>query len=143
MPQYPRSAYDPTLGLVYFARMLDKLRLHAAKQMPVDYHANLGKGMDGRMCRHLRVDYEKLCHRVLSNTDDADETILEWCYNEGRALDDQDVLVWNCFATKRGWKDDDGASEFFQEIKAKNGFADRDDIQTFFELFEVEEKRKP
>lgn len=27
---YPRSAYDQVGGIVYFARMLDKIRLHAA-----------------------------------------------------------------------------------------------------------------
>jgi len=139
---YPRSAYDPTSGLVYFARMLDKIRLHAADELPPDYHPNLGTGMDGRMCRYLHVEYEKLRHRVLSETDDADETILEWCFTHGRPLEEQDILIWNSFASKRGWRDDDGASEYLKKIKADCGLANRDDIQTFFELFEVDEKRK-
>jgi hypothetical protein len=29
-PQVPRSAFDLTGGIVYFARMLDKIRLQAA-----------------------------------------------------------------------------------------------------------------
>jgi hypothetical protein len=142
MSQYPRGAYDPTTSLVYFARMLDKIRLRAADQLPPDYHGNLGVGMDGRMCRYLHVEYEKLRHRVLAGPEDADETILEWCFTHGRRLDEQDILIWNSFASKRGWRDDDGASEFLKQIKVESGLGDRDDILTFFEFFEVDEKRK-
>ena len=52
----PRSPYDLTGGLVYFARMLHKIRLHNAKQLPTDYHEHLGKGMDGRCCRFLGIE---------------------------------------------------------------------------------------
>ena len=45
-------------GLVYFGRMLDKIRLHAAGQLPAAYQANLGDAqtyvLDGRCCRFLR-----------------------------------------------------------------------------------------
>lgn len=142
MAQYPRSSYDLTAGLVYFARMLDKLRLHAAKQLPADYHENLGKGFDGRMCRFLNVNYERLCHYALSNPDASDETVLEWCAEQGRRLNEVDVLVWNGFATKRGWRDEDGASEYLAKAKADAGLAEREDIQTMFEFFEVDEKRR-
>ncbi len=33
----PCSDYQKTRGLIYFARMLDKIRLHAAGQLPPDY----------------------------------------------------------------------------------------------------------
>ncbi len=42
MIQYPRSAYDKVGGIVYFARMLDKIRLKATEKHPTDYHKNLG-----------------------------------------------------------------------------------------------------
>ena len=42
----PRSAYDRVGGLVYFARMLDKIRLHRDGQLRTDFHANLGAGFD-------------------------------------------------------------------------------------------------
>lgn len=45
-------------GLVYFGRMLDKIRLLAEGSLPEDYHPNLGKGFDGACCRFLRVAYE-------------------------------------------------------------------------------------
>ena len=57
MPHVPglRSCYDKVGRLVYFGRMLDKLRLHAAGNLPADYHNNLGDShqfvLDGRCCR--------------------------------------------------------------------------------------------
>ena len=33
-------------GLVYFGRMLDKIRSHAKGELPADYRPNLGKGFD-------------------------------------------------------------------------------------------------
>ena len=35
-----RSSYDKVGGIVYFGRMLDKIRLNAADKLPKDY--NLG-----------------------------------------------------------------------------------------------------
>jgi len=41
-----RSPSEKVGGLFYFGRMLDKIRLHAKGELPLDYHANLGKGFD-------------------------------------------------------------------------------------------------
>jgi hypothetical protein len=50
-----RSAYDKVGRLVFFGRMLDKIRLHAAGRLPPDYVANLGEVrptvFDARCCR--------------------------------------------------------------------------------------------
>src|SRR3954471_422609 len=62
-----RSPYKKVGRLVYFGRMLDKIRLHAAGKLPgADYSANLGKGFDARCCSFLRIDYEDLKTRVLA-----------------------------------------------------------------------------
>lgn len=37
-----RSPYAKVGRLVYFGRMLDKIRLYAAGQLPAEYVANLG-----------------------------------------------------------------------------------------------------
>jgi gluconokinase len=138
--QYPRSAYDVTGGIVYFARMLDKIRLHDAGRLPADYHENLGTGFDGRMCGYLQVHYPQLCQRVREGRNDSDETILEWCYEQGRRLEDLDRLIWNGFAAKRGWRDAENVRKFLEESKASCGLVGRDDVQTFFGLFDAEER---
>lgn len=138
---FPRSAYDLTSGLSYFARMCHKVRLHAAGELPEDYHNNLGKGFDDRMCRYLNVTYPALRDRVLAGG--TDEEILEWCYTNGLRLNDMHLQVWNTFARKRGWRDDDGGTEFLAKFKASSNLSDRDDLQTMFDYYDVDEKRKP
>ena len=138
----PRSAFDRTGGLVYFARMLDKIRLHAAGRLREDYHANLGGGFDGRCCRFLEVEYELLKQRVLSGG--TDEEIFEWCGAQGHRLNAEQVFVWNKFMLKRGWRDeDDGSTQELEAYKAASGLAHRTDLITFFDYYEVDEGRKP
>ena len=71
---YPRSAFDKVGGLIYFPRMLDKIRLHAAGKLTTDYRENLGNGFDGRCTRFLKVAYPALRERVLQGG--TDEEIL-------------------------------------------------------------------
>ena len=51
------------------------------------------------------------------------------------------ILVWNSFLVKRGWRDD-GAPGLAVE-KELSGFANRDDIQTYVDLHDVDEGRTP
>jgi hypothetical protein len=135
----PRSPYDPVSGAVYFARMLDKVRLRASNTLHEDYHSNMGTGMDGRMCRFLRVDFEALSREVRAGK--SDDEAWEWCMQNGRRFNADDVEIWNGFVSKRGWND--GATKSLEEAKAKSGLAGRDDLRTYFEYYEVDEGRRP
>ena len=128
-----RSSYDLVGGVVFFGRMLDKVRLHAEGRLPAGY--NRGFGFDGRTCRFLRIDYEKLVSRVLQRG--TDEDILEWCYQQGYRPSEEEIFVWNAFMTKRGWRDD--VSEWLVEQKQSRGFEHRDDIQTAFDFHVADE----
>jgi len=137
----PRSAYDQTGGIVYFARMLDKIRLYGAGALRADFHANLGSSLDGRCCRFLGIDYAVLRDRVLQGG--TDDEVLAWCFACGNRPNDEQVLVWNKFMLKRGWRDeDDGATRALEGYKASSGLAHRTDIVTFFDYYEVDEGRK-
>ena len=135
----PRSAYDEVGGMVYFARMLDKIRLYAKNELRADFHAKLGNGMDGWICKFLQVDYEEVRVRTLEGGQD--EELLTWCCNQGRELNDTDLMVWNAFVLNLGWRDK--VTAVLTERKVESGLADRDDIQTMLEYFEVDEGRKP
>jgi len=138
----PRSAYDLTGGLVYFSRMLDKIRLHAAGALRPDFHSNLGLGFDGRCCRFLGVEYAALCPRVLAGG--SDEEILAWCFIQGTQPNDEQILVWNKFMLKRGWRDeDDGSTQELESYKTSSNLAHRSDIVTFFDYYETDEGRQP
>lgn len=134
----PRSTLDETEGLSYFARLLDKIRLHAAGKLDPAYHENLGRGADRRLVKFLRIEYDKLRERVIQGGTDSE--ILEWCYANGHRLYKNDIEVWNGFISKLGWND--FASGHLARCKTEAGLADRDDIQTLGQLFEVEEGRK-
>ncbi|WP_442890503.1 DUF5069 domain-containing protein [Congregicoccus parvus] len=133
---FPRSGYDQVGGLVFLPRMLDKVRLHAAGRLADDY--NLGKGLDTRLCRLLGLAYDDIAAKAREEADDA--VVLEWCYAQGRRLSDDEIGYFNAFMTKRGWRDE--ASEKLKASKEKRGAAARDDIQTTFDLQDLDEGRK-
>ena len=138
MKSVPLSAYQETLGMIYFARMLDKIRLHAASNLREDFCDNLGSGFDGRCVGFLQVDYAKLTDRVLEGG--ADEEILKWCFETGRALTDNDIFIWNHYLKKVGWND--ATSEILVRRKKESGLENHDDIQTMAEYFEYDEGRR-
>ena len=135
----PCSAYEKTRGMMYFPRMLSKIRLFASGELRPDFHANMGKGGDGWCLSFLRVEYAPLRQRVLAGA--TDEEVFDWCAANGRELNDTDLLVWNSFIAKLGWND--LATPRLRTYKEGSGLAERDDIQTIAEYFEVDEGRKP
>ncbi len=134
----PISAYQETLGMIYFARMLDKIRLHAAGKLREDFCENLGSGFDTRCTDYLRVSYPDLVARTLAGG--TDEEILQWCYATGRELSEGDIFIWNQYLSKVGWKD--GAAEILTRRKKESSLESRDEIQTMLEYFEYDEGRK-
>jgi hypothetical protein len=87
-----RSPSDQVGGIVYFGRMIDKIRLHQAGQLPADYVPNLGKGFDARCVHFLRVSYQALVDRVAEAAASA-EALLEWACKNGERPDDEDIEV--------------------------------------------------
>ena len=130
-----------TKGMMYFPRMLDKIRRHARGELHEDYHKNLGaaKAADGACCNFLRVNYDDLRERALQSG--TDEEILEWCFEKGRRLNEGDIVIWNCFSSKLGWRD--FATPNLEEGKRKLGISDRDDIATISDLIDFDEGRFP
>jgi hypothetical protein len=140
MSTCPKSPKEMTKGMMYFPRMLDKIRLHARGELGADYHANLGstKAADGACCNFLRVNYADLRERVLQGG--TDEEILEWCFERGRRLNNGDLMIWNSFNSKLGWND--FATPRLEREKQKHGIVDRADIVTISDLIDFNEGRK-
>ena len=135
----PCTDYIETKGLIYFARMLDKIRLKAAGELPPEYFTGVEDPthFDARCTRFLGVNYDELVERTLKGG--SDDEILEWCFARGRRPNDEEISIWNAFLRKRGWRDE--ASEELAESKKEAGFGDRDDIQTWMDLHDAEEGR--
>lgn len=144
MPAVPnlRSPYAKVGRLVYFGRMLDKIRLHAAGQLPAAYVANLGEAkpifFDARTCLFLGLAYDDLCARVRAGG--TDEEILAWVEAHGRARSDDDCTMWNRFMMKLGWRDD--RSAMLQVRVGEWGLTGKP-IETIFDLLDYDEGRDP
>jgi hypothetical protein len=137
-----RSPYLKVGRLVYFGRMLDKIRLHAAGQLPAEYHANLGENrpnlFDARCCRFLGLRYADVAARTLQ--EGTDEEILAWCEASGHQRTDDECTTWNRFMMKIGWRDD--RSTVLQERVREYDLAAKP-IETFFDLIDYDEGRDP
>ena len=136
-----RSPRDQIGGIVLLGRILDKIRLNAREgSLPPGYHLGLIPGsrtFDDRVCRFLNVDFDALSARTLQGG--TDEEILEWCFENGRKPDAEQIEVWNTFMLKRGWRD--SASAGLVKQRAEAGLDHREDLVTFFDMMDVEEGR--
>ena len=135
-----RSPYIMVGRLVYFGRMLDKIRLHAAGRLPVDeYVPNLSKGFDSRCCGFLRVDYDELRKRALAGKD-SDEQLLAWAEERGGRRSDEDCELWNSFMMKRGFRDE--VTTRLADRVREGGFEGKP-IMTMFDYIDFDEGRDP
>ena len=141
MATYPKSPKEMTKGMMYFPRMLDKIRLHVRGELHEDYHKNFGtpRTADSACCNFLRVHHRDLCERVKQGG--TDEEIMDWCFEKGRKLNQGDIFVWNGFISRLGWRD--FVTPTLEETKKELGIADRDDIATISDLIDFDEGRFP
>ncbi|HEY4299894.1 MAG TPA: DUF5069 domain-containing protein [Candidatus Didemnitutus sp.] len=137
-----RSCYAKVGRLVYFGRMLDKIRLHAAGRLPTEYQANLGDGqlntLDGRSCRFLGIPYAELRERTLAGA--SDDGLLAWAHARGTPRTDEECHIWNRFIVKLGWRDE-RSGVLPQRIK-DSGLSGKP-IETLVDHIEFDEGRDP
>ena len=126
-------------GLFHFARLLDKIRLYQAGKLPEEYHRNYGLsvGLDGHLCGFLSVGFDALCARVARGGDDNE--IAEWCFQHGMRPNSTQRRIWNEFARKLGWND--RVSSFIVQVRTEDGFSEREDLVTSFDLIDLREGR--
>ena len=134
IPVSPRESYH---GLVYFPRMIDKIRLHAVGELAEDCVPNLGKAFDDRCCKFLEIDYTGLASAVGSSL--STQEAWNWSIQHGKAPSEEQIEIWNDFMSKRGWHDE--ATEILIRRKKESGFEDRDEIQTMFDYIDADEGR--
>jgi gluconokinase len=138
MKEFPvRSPAEKIGGMVYFGRMLDKIRVHARGELPEDYQPNLGKGFDAKCCAFLHLDYAELVKRVKEGASDGQ--VLEWTFANGRRPSEDEITMWNEFMRKFGWRDH--AAEILERRKREAAMQDRAEIETMFQFIDADEGR--
>ena len=127
--------------MIFLARLLDKIRLHASGKLPSDYNLGFNRPdtFDARFCRFWGVDFDTLTARTLAGG--TNEEIFDAIFAGRLPLNEEQIRVWNGFLAKRGWRDE--ASTELAENKRELGFGDRDDVQTYVDLHDVDEGRQP
>ena len=135
-----RSPHDRVKGIVYFGRMLNKIRLFAQGKLPKDWQAARGvaakPNFDSRCCNFLKIDYAALEVETLKGR--SDEELLEWAFAHGRRPSQDEIEIWNAFMSKRGWRDEGTKrlNERLAEIGLPPGTT-----QTMFEFIDLDEGR--
>jgi hypothetical protein len=146
--QYPtiilglRSPSQQVNELVYFGRMLDKIRLHAQGKLPEGWQAMRGtpspNTFDARCCRFLGIDYATIEAETLKGK--TDEELLAWAFRNGRKPTDEEIEIWNAFMMKRGWRD--ASTQRLHERLAEIGLPPGT-VETMFEFIDLDEGRPP
>jgi hypothetical protein len=137
-----RSCYDKVGRLIYFGRMLDKIRLRAADKLPPEYQQYQGDAqfytLDGRCCRFLGVTHSEITSRVLAG--EGDDAVLAWAQANGMPRTDEECHVWNRFIAKLGWRDE--RSHLLPQRIQESGLTGKP-IETLVDHIEFDEGRDP
>ncbi len=134
-----RSPSAEVQGMVYFGRMLDKIRLAGEGNLPEAWEQKRGAipgTFDWRCCHFLKIDYAALERETLKGL--SDEELLQWAFANGRQPDEQEIELWNGFMTKRGWRD--RATPVLEQRLAEIGLP-ADSVKTMFEFIDLDEGR--
>lgn len=134
---YPRSPREMMCGWIYLPRFIDKIRLHLAGKLHADYQENFTKGFDGAWLKAAGVQAETFLQMV-SNTM-TDGQVADWLAKNVKKTD-AEKKAFNDFVLNRG-RDDDAYIARLKMRKQEAGLAHRDDIQTFVDFIDADEKR--
>ena len=136
-----RSPSEQVGGIVYFGRMLDKMRLNAEGKLPEEWAAMVGQGhagsFDSRCCLFLHIEYPDLLEQTLKGGGDGE--LLEWAFAKGRKPTHEEIEVWNGFMMKRGWRD--SGSQRVKERLKEIGL-EPDTVRTMFDFIDLDEGRR-
>ena len=134
---YPRSPRETMCGWAYLPRFVDKIRLHLAGTLHPDYQENFTKGFDGCWLKAAGVEAQAFVLIVKKSITDGQ--IADWVASHVKKTD-AEKKAFNDFVLNRG-RDDDAAKARLKMRKEQAGLAQRDDIQTFVDFIDADEKR--
>ena len=135
---YPRSPREAMDGWTYLPRFVDKIRLHLAGKLHLDYQANLTKGFDGVWLEAAGVKAADFIEVVKNSITDGE--VCDWVRKNvkktaaEKAAHREKVLG-------HGSQNDPALRARLKMRKEESGLSHRDDIQTFVDYIDADEKR--
>lgn len=137
-PVYPRSPRETMAGWVYLPRFIDKIRLQLAGKLHPDYQQNFAhKGFDARWLKAAGLTPDEFIAVVRASTTDGE--VCDWVRNHVRRPEEQ--AAFNAFVLQHGTEEDPAVRDRLRLRKEQSGFAHRDDIRTFVDYIDADEKR--
>ena len=134
---YPRSPREMMAGWIYLPRFIDKIRLHLAGKLHADYQENFTKGFDGKWLETAGVKADQFIEVVKNSVTDGQ--VCDWVAKNVK-ISDADKKKFNDYVSNRG-RDIDEMKARLKMRKEQAGMANRDDIQTFVDFIDADEKR--
>ena len=135
---YPRSPRETMSGWAYLPRFVDKIRLHLAGKLHADYQENFTKGFDGAWLKSSGVAAESFIEVVKHTTTDGE--VADWITQNVKKTE-AEKAAFNTFVLNRGRDGDEAVRARLKSRKEEAGLGQRDDIQTFVDFIDADEKR--
>ncbi len=134
---YPRSPREVMSGWVYLPRFVDKIRLHLAGKLHADYQENFTKGFDGAWLKAAGVTAEQVIEVVKNSVTDGQ--VADWV-SKNVKKSEADKAAFRDFILKRGTEEGE-IKDRLKMRKEQAGMAQREDIKTFVDFIDADEKR--
>ena len=137
MPKrFPRSPYERLGGYVHLARLIDKARMH--RQGLLKGYNYKTVGFDKHLLAFLELDPD-VFEQLANELDDA--TLLQWISENATPHSDEEREQWNQAMIARSPDSAEKKVRFYHFLTEAGGEG-RNDIQTYFDLIELDEGRK-
>ena len=126
-------------GWIYLPRFVDKIRLHLAGKLHPDYQQNFAKrGFDDQWLKAAGVTADQFIEVVRQSITDGE--VCDWVQKHVSRAAEQSVFTQ--FILNHGRENEPELRKRLQMRKEQAGIAHREEIQTFIDFIDVDEKRK-
>lgn len=137
-PIYPRSPRETMDGWIHLPRYVDKIRLRLAGKLHPDYQDNLGKGFDGMWLKAAGVTHDQMVAVVKASVTDGE--VFDWVRQNVKKSTAEKAAHREAML---GYPqaDDQAMQDRLKLRKEQSGMAHRNDIKTFVDYIDADEKR--
>jgi hypothetical protein len=135
---YPRSPRETMCGWMHLPRFIDKTRLHLAGKLHPDYQANFCKGFDSLWLETAGVRAEDFIEVVRKSATDGE--VCDWVFRNVKSAESVKAAHRERMLAYPK-KDDAEMQARLKMRKEQAGLSDRNDIQTFVDFIDADEKR--
>ena len=136
---YPRSPRETMCGWMHLPRYIDKVRLHLAGKLHADYQPNFGKGFDGSWLKAAGLTHDQFVDAVKLTITDGE--VADWV-SKNVARTDADKRAHAEGMLNYPKPDDASGQDRLKQRKQTADLAHRDDIRTFVDFIDADEKRR-